>query len=205
MRIHLSETTLTAIADAIASTVVIRKYTGGTSVDIRQTPTKAQRSAIHAAALGSLLGLDWGEDTRNNKGGGREDAIINTAEFFLLCTSDDINGYDTIYNPLKAVTEVWRLASEAGKRNGTLTDWCARLVWSLFPDWRDLFDGVMAYAQPEEWFMLGNLAEAETTMEAWQRDGITDGLPAPDVGLLFLLWNLYVSDHQKALADANRM
>lgn len=194
MRKYLKETTLSAIADAIAETVVIRYNDNGSSRDERQTPTVQQRQVIRSVALGALLGLNWGEDNRSDRG--REDAIINTAEFTLLCCwpkkdGECVNGYDSIYNPLRAVVEVWRLASE-GTRNGSRS----LSVWHMFPEWLDFLNAILAYPdRPEDWTPYASPDEAAVTLDAWKECGIVDDMPAQDAGLLFLLWNLYVSDY----------
>lgn len=198
MRKYLKESTLSVIADAIADTVVIRYDDYGTSRDERKKPDMRQHSVLRSVTLGALLGLNWGEETRSDRG--REDAIINAAEFTLLCCwpekeGEKVNGYDSIYNPLRAVSETWRLASEC-TRKGSLTDWCSRMIWRMFPDWRDFLDDVMAYPdQPEDWTPYTCPDDAAVTLDGWKECGMADDMPAQDAGLLFLLWNLYVSDH----------
>lgn len=198
MRKYLTEKTLSAIADAIAETVVIRYDDNGSSRDERVKPTVQQRQVLRSVALGALLGLNWGEDNRSDRG--REDAIINTAEFTLLCCwpkkdGECVNGYDSIYNPLRAVVEVWRLASE-GTRNGSITDWCSRSVWHMFPAWLDFLNAIMAYPdRPEDWTLYVSPDDTAVTLDAWKECGIEDDMPVQDAGLQFLLWNLYVSDY----------
>ena len=206
MRTHLPETTLRLIADTIASTVTVRTYVNGSSRDIRQVPTEKQRQAIKTAAYAGLLGLNWGDANRSDKG--REDAILNTTEFMLIVAdtgSDEVNGYDTIYNPLKATIEAWRLASER-TRNGSYTDVFAGQFQSMFQDLYDLIDHFMDYAQDEEYGPLFTLEDAQVNLEGWQECGALDDIPEEqqDAGLIYLLWNMYITEHPEQMEAALR-
>lgn len=204
MRIYLPETTLRLIADAIASTVVIRTYVNGSSQDTKHTPTEKQRQAVKTAAYAGLLGLNWGESNRSDKG--REDAILNTVEFMLMVSdtgSAEINGYDTIYNPLKAAVEAWRLASER-TRNGSYTDVFAGMFRDMFRELYDLIDSFMDYAQDDEYGPLFTIDDAQVTLEGWKECGAMEKIPEEqhDAGLVFLLWNMYVSSFPEKMAAA---
>ena len=204
MRIHLTETTLRLIADAIASTVVIRSYDKYGSVDTRRPSTKKQRQAVKTAAYAGLLGLNWGEDNRSDKG--REDAILNTVEFMVAVAdtgSDDLNGYDTIYNPMKAVIEAWRLASER-TWNGSYTDVFAGMFRDMFRKLYDLVDSFMDYAQDEEYGPLFTIDDAQVALDGWKECGALEEIPEEqhDAGLVFLLWNMYVSSFPEKMAAA---
>ena len=196
MRIHLPEETINLLADAIASKITIRTWTGGTSHDVTTTPTAAQRKTVKNVAKGALLGLRWGEDTRANVGG-REQAIIEAVEFILLCSLPDVNSYDTIYNPLLAVTEIWRLASEHTWR-GSRTDWAARLFRDRFPAWCDVIGSNFEYCQDEDWTPL-NLEDAKVQLDGMQESGMLESIPEAqqDAGMLYLVWNMHVLEHLK--------
>lgn len=198
MRIHLPETTLRLIADAIASTVVIRSYDRHGSVDTRRPSTQKQRQAVKTAAYAGLLGLNWGEDNRSDKG--REDAILNTVEFMVAVAdtgSADLNGYDTIYNPMKAVTEAWRLASER-TWNGSYTDVFTKQFSDLFPAWCNVIDGNFEYCQDDDWTPL-DLDDAAVQLDGMKECGALEEIPEEqqDAGLLYLVWNVYVLNHLK--------
>lgn len=198
MRIHLPENTLRLIADTIALNVVIRSYDKYGSVDTRRPSTKKQRQAVKTAAYAGLLGLNWGEDNRSDKG--REDAILNTVEFMLAVAdtgSADLNGYDTIYNPMKAVTEAWRLASER-TWNGSYTDVFTKRFCDLFPAWYDAIDSNFEYCQDDDWTPL-DLDDAAVQLDGMKESGTLEAVPEEqqDAGLLYLVWNVYVLNHLK--------
>lgn len=194
MRQPLPETTLRLLADAIAARTTFRSYDNGNSSDTTEHSTPAFRAAIYPVALGTLLGLNYGDDARSASPD-VERIILNTAEFTLMQAASGVNGYDTIYNPLRAVLDIWRLASDPCRSSAS--SWASRLIWDRFPAWRDFFDELMPYSQPDEWCMLPDVRTAESTLSDWHSSGLDEGLPAHDAGLLFLLWNLYVSDHEE--------
>lgn len=194
-RIHLPESTLRLLAEGIANRVTIRYYDGGTSHDYTCDSTPEDRSAIFPVAFGSLLGLNYGEEARSGDG---EQVVMNTAEFTIMHLLPRVNTYDTIYNPLRAVLEAWRVASSAVRPRSSLSDWASRYIWDRFPDWLDFLNGVMAYPQPDNWVPYTCPDDAAVTLEAWKCDGIAKDMPAQDAGMLFLMWNLYVSDRSAA-------
>lgn len=206
MRTYLPETTLRLIADVIASTVTVRTYVNGSSQDTKQAPTEKQRQAVKTAAYAGLLGLNWGESNRSDRG--REDAILNTTEFMLMVSdtgSDEINGYDTIYNPLKATVEAWRLASER-TRNGSYTDVFAGQFQAMFQDLYDLIDHFMDYAQDEEYGPLFTLEDAQVQLEGWQECGALEDIPESmqDAGLMYLMWNMFITEYPEKMESALR-
>lgn len=206
MRTYLPETTLRLIADTIASTVTVRTYVNGSSQDTKQVPTEKQRQAIKTDAYAGLLGLNLGEANRSDKG--REDAILNTTEFMLMVSdtgSDEINGYDTIYNPLKATVEAWRLASER-TRNGSYTDVFAGQFQAMFQDLYDLIDHFMDYAQDEEYGPMFTLEDAQVQLEGWQECGALEDIPEEqqDAGLMYLLWNMFITEYPEQMEAALR-
>lgn len=105
VREHKTESELKAMAQEMASTIVIRTYHGGNSKDTRRTPTPSESEAIYKVAISALLGLNWGEDVRSSRLA--EQAIIDTAEFAINQFIDNVNGYDTIYIPLKRIVKNW--------------------------------------------------------------------------------------------------
>ena len=108
MRKHMSETELKSIAEGISESIVIRYYDGGTSHDVRRVPTTEQKETLYKILFGALLGLNWGETNRSNKIA--EDAIINAAEFTTHLFLPDINGYDSVYIPLRKAVSEWEQA-----------------------------------------------------------------------------------------------
>ena len=111
VRAHKPESELKEMAREMASTIMIRIYHGGNSQDIRRTPTQAESEAIYKVAISALLGLNWGEDVRSSRLA--EQAIIDTAEFAINQFIDGVNGYDTIYIPLKKAVKNWAKEARA--------------------------------------------------------------------------------------------
>jgi len=197
MRIHLNETTMNLLADAIADRVTVRTWDNGNSYDYTGDSTPEDRSAIRSVAMGILLGLNYGDEARSMTGEALR-VSLNTAEFILMQSLPCVNTYDTIYNPLRAVMQVWESASAPEQWNNPrvlVSGWASAYIWRRFQAWHGFFSDLMAYEPAECYYPLRSLEEAETTLEAWRADGIAEDLPAQDAGMLFLLWNLYIADH----------
>jgi len=187
MKIHLHESTLKAIAEAIAARTTIRTYTDGTSNDNTRQSSPAERAAIFPVTMGALLTINYHTPTDAYTA-----AVLDMAEYTLMQAVPRANTYDTIYNPLQAVLEAWRAASEGTP--SYLTQWAAAAVWRLFPDWHDFIRSVFAYESEESFVPLPDLNAAADTVASWHKAGIDT--PSPDAGLLFVLYNLYVLEHK---------
>lgn len=89
------------IARDIAGSIVIREYIGGNSYDTRRESTPEEKSIIKNIARAAMVSYGYcsGENTSGT--------ILNTAEFMLHQFLPNANGYDTIYIPLRKVTETW--------------------------------------------------------------------------------------------------
>ncbi len=105
MRIVKTESELKRIAEKISETIMIRSYENGNSRDDRRETTTPEKQIIFRIAYGALLGLNYGDATRSDKG--REQAILDTVEFVLTQFIREANGYDTIYWPLKKALDNW--------------------------------------------------------------------------------------------------
>lgn len=197
MRTYLPENTLRLLANAISAHVTVRRYNNGNSEDVTFDSAPEDRAALQPIVFGSLLGLNWGDDNRNDPG--RASAILNASEFILMNTLPLVNTYDTIYNPLRAVLDVWQFASDP--LHARLAPVHARYIWDILPAWHDFLAGILAYAAPEDYAFLSGLDDARSLLEDWTRDGITEDIPAPDAGMLLLLWNLYVHQHKEKERD----
>jgi hypothetical protein len=91
---------LKEIARDIAGSIVIREYdTRGNSSDIRRASTEIERDIIRKIAYGAMLAYRC-DDTQIH-------GILDMAEFTLHQFIPEVNAYDTIYIPLRKVTETW--------------------------------------------------------------------------------------------------
>lgn len=198
MRKCLHESVLSAIADRISQTITVHKHYDGGTEHVTRTAFPTERARIRSVALGALQGLNWGDDTRSALGG-REQAILDTAEFIMMQFIPCANAYDTLYNPLRAVTEAWRIASE--HQTGYASEWATETVWRLFPEWHDFLLSVTAYVDEADLGLYSRPGEAKTTIEDWKKWGL-EGLPAEDPGLLWLFWNLYMVSDLKITKEA---
>ena len=95
-----SESQLKEIARDIAGSIVIRDYVNGSSRDTRREATKPEKEIIKNIAYGAMVAY-------GHRDNASIDSILNTAEFILHQFIPDANGYDSIYIPLRKVTETW--------------------------------------------------------------------------------------------------
>ena len=94
-----NEAQLKEIARDIAGSIVIRDYVNGSSRDTHRETTEPEKEIIRNVAYGAMLAYRWrGRDIQS---------ILDTAEFTLDLFLPEANGYDTIYIPLRNVTETW--------------------------------------------------------------------------------------------------
>ncbi len=94
-----SQAQLKEIARDIAGSIVIRDYVNGNSRDTRRETTATEKEIISKIAYGAMIAYSF----RSN--GGSIDSILDVAEFTLLQFIPEANVYDTIYLPLRKVTE----------------------------------------------------------------------------------------------------
>lgn len=88
-----SEEELKAIAAKLSQTVFEYEATAP------RAATPAERNVLYKIMYGTLLGCQWGEVTRNDAN--RLQAIVDTAEFICNNFFPDLNGYKTLYLPIK--------------------------------------------------------------------------------------------------------
>ncbi len=94
-----NEQQLKEIARDIAGSIVIRDYINGNSRDTRREATEPEKEIIRNIAYGAMLAYGYRE--HNLEG------ILAMAEFTLHQFISNCNCYDTIYIPLRNVTETW--------------------------------------------------------------------------------------------------
>lgn len=89
---------LKEIARDIAGSIVIRDYVNGSSRDTRREATEHEKEIIRNIAYGAMLAYRYDRDLAG---------ILDMAEFTLRQFISNCNCYDTIYIPLRKVTETW--------------------------------------------------------------------------------------------------
>lgn len=95
-----SQAQLKEIARDIAGSIVIRDYINGNSRDTRRETTEPEKEIIRKIAYGAMLAYSYrsGND-------GSINAVLDMCEFTLRQFIHECNCYDTIYIPLRKVTE----------------------------------------------------------------------------------------------------
>ena len=94
-----NEAQLKKIARGIAESIVIRDYVNGNSRDTRRETTDPEKEIIKNITYGALLAYIYS--------GENLDGILDMAEFTLHQFIPSANAYDTVYIPLRNVTETW--------------------------------------------------------------------------------------------------
>lgn len=97
--VKYNENQLKEIARDIAGSVVIRDYVDGSSHDTRRETTHQEKEIIRNIAYGAMLAYSF----RMHE----IEGILDMAEFTLRQFIPNCNCYDTIYIPLRNVTETW--------------------------------------------------------------------------------------------------
>ena len=92
-----NEAQLKEIARDIAGSIVIRDYVDGCSRDTRREATEPEKTIIRNIAYGAMIAYGYrGHDI---------EGILDMAEFTLTQFIPEVNAYDTIYIPIRKVTE----------------------------------------------------------------------------------------------------
>ena len=79
-----------------SKTIVIRTYDNGNSNDERRKTSKPERKIIESIIYGGLLAIREGQKTEKEI-----QAIVDSCEFIAKIQLPEMNGYDTIYIPMK--------------------------------------------------------------------------------------------------------
>ena len=93
---NFTELTAKEYAKEQAGTIVIRTYENGNSNDERRKASKPEKRIIESIIFGGLLAIREGNKTDNEI-----QAIIDSCEFIAKIQLPEMNGYDSIYNPMK--------------------------------------------------------------------------------------------------------
>lgn len=92
------ENQLKEIAKDIASSIMIRDYVNGSSIDTRRGTSFPEYEIIRKIAYGAMIAYGYRQTE------GSLNSILDMAEFTLRQFIPDCNCYDTIYIPLRKVT-----------------------------------------------------------------------------------------------------
>lgn len=76
--------------------IVIRSYENENNYDVRRFTSKPERKIIESIIYGGLLAIREGTKTEKEI-----QAIIDSCEFIGKIQLPEMNGYDSIYNPMK--------------------------------------------------------------------------------------------------------
>jgi hypothetical protein len=90
--LNIPERVLKEFAEQQAETIVIRNYENGNSKDERRKATKHERETIKTIIYGGLLAI---------KSNGDIQSVTDTCEYIAKLQLPEMNGYDTIYIPIK--------------------------------------------------------------------------------------------------------
>ncbi len=98
-------------ADAIAASITERFCENGSSRDVTRDTTPEERQTIRRIALSALntinnISVVVMEASRRKA---MDQAVIDMAEYTIDSFLHDVNGYDTIYIPLKNLLRDWEL------------------------------------------------------------------------------------------------
>ena len=93
---------ISAMAEKIAESITMRTYDETGSHDVTRPTTAPEREIIKNIAIGALTSYGYRTDQT-----GSWYSILDMAEFTLMHFIPGVNTYDTIYIPLRNVTETW--------------------------------------------------------------------------------------------------
>ena len=94
---------LKKIADEYSDEVVIRSYVDSCSSDDRRETTLAEKEILNKILYAAMVSYGY----RNEDNHGSIDAVLDMAEFTLMQFLPEANTYDTVYIPLRKITETW--------------------------------------------------------------------------------------------------
>lgn len=98
-----TEPQLREIARDYSTRIVIRSYTDGSSSDDERAATLPEREILYKIILAALIAYGY----RDKENGGSIDAILDMAEFTCHQFLPECNAYDTVYTPIRKITETY--------------------------------------------------------------------------------------------------
>lgn len=128
--IHYTQETIKTIAQRIAETISVRSYERGNSHDERRKTTQEEQEKIFAVVFGAIANLNHCIYSYGHSYGKSRDGEINTMmqtvrdtaewtidELIKLEDGEQVNGYDTVYCPVWAMSEMlWKEESDFTRR-----------------------------------------------------------------------------------------
>ena len=94
---------LKEIADSYSNEIVIRSYIDGTSSDDRRETTQVEKEILSKIIYAALISYGY----RNEDNGGSLDAVLDMAEFTCHQFLPECNAYDTVYIPIRGITDTF--------------------------------------------------------------------------------------------------
>ena len=98
-----TESQLKKIATDFSSTIVIRSYKEGSSSDIRREATLPEREILQKIIFAAMISYGY----RSEKNNGSIEAVLDMAEFTCHQFLPECNAYDSVYTPLRQITETY--------------------------------------------------------------------------------------------------
>jgi len=98
---ELGEQEMKRLARENSKEIVIRSYNDGNSSDDRREATPEESEILYRLLYAAMLAYGW----RSN--GGSIDSILDTAEFVCHQFLPEANAYDSVYIPLRKITQTW--------------------------------------------------------------------------------------------------
>ena len=95
--IYRTDKDLEEIIPFFTDTIVIREYDDGNSRDIRRKARKKEKQILHNIMYSALLAYRFR--------GGDIDGILDMAEFMCHMELPKVNAYDSVYIPLRKITQ----------------------------------------------------------------------------------------------------
>ncbi len=106
MKFITTETEIKDYATECAKSIVIRTYENGNSKDTRRKTTKKELEIFYSLIFGALISVMF--HSGNNDERGHKQTVqmaADTAEFISHGLLPSVNGYDSVYLPIKSF--VW--------------------------------------------------------------------------------------------------
>lgn len=97
------DNSLKAFAKECSEEIVIRTYVDGSSHDERRLATKPESEILFNIIYAALIAYGY----RSEDNGGSIDAILDMAEFTCHEFLPEANAYDSVYTPIRKITETW--------------------------------------------------------------------------------------------------